>query len=119
MFVNVIPMVTAICLCTSYNRLFGCATSWTSRHAYFLYIIYHSIVVILVDLHSQKWINTLLFELVVTCNKTHIFVPTFSISHIFISIIKFFHCLLILGHLFACNLQPYTILIQDHIYTIF
>ena len=46
-------------------------------------------VVILVDLHSQKWINTLLFELVVTCINTHIFAPIISTSHIFISIIMF------------------------------
>ena len=36
MFVNVIYMVTVICLCTSYNPLLGCATSWESCHAYFL-----------------------------------------------------------------------------------
>ena len=60
-FVNVISMVNAICLFTSYNMLLGIATSWALCHTYFLYIIIYSIVVILVDLHSQKWTNTLLF----------------------------------------------------------
>ena len=89
MVVKVIYIVTEICLCTSYNPLPGGVTYWESFHAYFLYILCHSIVVILVDLHSQKWINTLLFELVVTCIKTHIFASNLSISHICISIIKF------------------------------
>ena len=94
--VNVIPMRTAIHLCTLYNLLLGCATSWTSCHTYFLYIIEYSIVIISVELHSQNWINTLLFDLVVTCIKRHIFVSTFSISPIYISIIIFFHCFLLL-----------------------
>ena len=59
--VNFIPVVTAICLCTLYNLLLGCAISWASCYAYFLYIIGYSIVVILVDLNSQKWIDTWLF----------------------------------------------------------
>ena len=63
MLVNVIPMVTVICLCTSYDPLLGYAISWESYHAYFLYIICHSIVAIHVDLHSEKWINTFLFVL--------------------------------------------------------
>ena len=67
MFVNIIPLVTAIRLCTSYNILLGCATSWALCHAYFLYIIGYSIVVVLVDLHAQKCINNFLFEIVVTC----------------------------------------------------
>ena len=100
-FVNVIPMVTAINLCTSYNLILGCTTSWASCHTYFLCIIGYSIFVILIDLNSQKWINTLLFELVFPCIKIHIFVPIFSIYHIFISIIKCFRCLLILGQLFT------------------
>ena len=113
-------MVTAIFLCTSYYMLLGCAKYWASCHAYFLYIIFYSIVVILVDIYSQTWINTSLFELVVTCIETHIFVPTFSISHIFISIIKFFCCFsLLLGYLFTLNIiQPKTY-IQHNIYTIF
>ena len=61
MFVNVISMVTAICLCNSYNPLLGWAKSWELCHAYLLYIICHSIVFTLVDLHSQNCINTLLF----------------------------------------------------------
>ena len=61
MFVNVISMVTTICLCTSYVPLLGCATSWESWHAYFLYIICYPIVVILVELHSQNCINISLF----------------------------------------------------------
>ena len=88
-FVNIIPMVTAIRLCTSYNLLLGGSTSWASCNTYSLYIIGYSIFVILVDLHSQKWINTLLFELVFTCIKTHIFVTNLSIYHIFIFIISF------------------------------
>ena len=105
-------MVTAICLCTSYDPLLGCAISWESCHAYFLYIIWHSIVVILVDHHSQKWIRTLLFELFFTWIKKNIFVPTFSISHLCFSIIKLFCCFLTFGHIFTWNIQPYTTLIQ-------
>ena len=81
LFVNIISMVTAICLCTLYKMLLGCATSWEQCHAYLLYIVCYSIAVILFDLHSKKWINTLLFELVVTCIETNIFVTSFSISH--------------------------------------
>ena len=40
-----------------------------------IHIIWYAIFPILVDLHSQEWINILFFE--------------YSISHIFISIIKF------------------------------
>ena len=61
-FVNVITMVTAIFQGTSYDLLLGWATSWESCRAYFLYIICYSIVVILIDLHSKKWINISLFE---------------------------------------------------------
>ena len=50
---NVIYMVTAVCLCTSYDLLLCCATSWESYHAYLLYIICYAIFAILVDLHSQ------------------------------------------------------------------
>ena len=32
-FVNVIFIVTEICLCTSYNLILGCATSWASCYA--------------------------------------------------------------------------------------
>ena len=100
-FVNVISMVTAIFLCTSYNWLLSCTTSWASCHAYFLYIISYSIVVVLVDLNSQKWIDISLFELLITCMEAHIFVPSLSIYHIFISIIKFLCCFLLLGQLFT------------------
>ena len=55
-------------------------------NAYFLYIICCSIVAILFYLHSQRWINILLFELLVTRIEANIFVPSFSISHTFISI---------------------------------
>ena len=82
-------MFTEIGWCTSYDLLLGCNKSWESCHAYFLYIICYTIVAILADLHSKKWINISLFELVVTCIETHIFVPSFSIYHVFISIIKF------------------------------
>ena len=68
---------------------------------------------------SLTWIHksglTTFFELVVTCIKTNIFVPTFSISYIFISIIRFFCCFLLLGHLFTWNIQHYTTLIQHNI----
>ena len=61
-FVNIISIVTAIGLCTSYHMLVGCAKYWAFCHAYLLYTIGHSIVVILVDLHSQKWINRYFFK---------------------------------------------------------
>ena len=113
-------MVTTICLCTSYNILLGCATYWESCHAYFLYIICYSIVVILIDLHSQRWINILFFELVVTCIETHTFVPSFSIYHIFIYIRKFFCCFsLILGQIFTLNILHPKKCIQHNIYNIF
>ena len=82
-------------------------------------LLVFSVFFILVDLHSQKCINTLLFELVVRCIKTHIFFLTFLISNIFISIIKFFCCLLLLGQIFTWNIQYYTTLIQNHIYSTF
>ena len=88
-FVNFISMINVICLCTSYYPLLGWATYWESFHEYSLYIICYSVVVILIDLHSQKCLNISLFELVVTGIETHIFVPNLSISHVFISIIKF------------------------------
>ena len=47
MFVNVISVVTVICLCTSYDLLLGCATSWESFHAYFLYMNFYAISPIL------------------------------------------------------------------------
>ena len=59
--VNVIYMVNVIFLYNSYILLLGCATSCESCHAYFLYVICYFIVVILFDLHSQNWINILLF----------------------------------------------------------
>ena len=90
-----------MCLCTSYNLLLGCATYWEYCYAYFLYIICYAIFAILVELHSQYWINISLFGLVVTCIEAHIIVPSFSISHIFICIIKFFCCLLLLGKIFT------------------
>ena len=83
-------MVTVIYLCTLYDLVPVCATYWEACHEYFLYIICCSIVAILVDLNSQQWIHTSLFELVMTCIKAHIFVYSFSISHIFIFIIKLF-----------------------------
>ena len=71
-------------------------------------------------LHSKNWINILLFELVVTCIETHIFVPSFSIYHIFISIIKFLCCFsLLLGQLFNLNIPHPKTCIQHNIYTIF
>ena len=83
LYVNVIYMVTAICLCTSYNLLLGCAISWKYCHAYLLYIICYEFFTILVNLHSQKWINIYLLELVVTYIEAHIFVPSFSITDTF------------------------------------
>ena len=115
MFVNVISIVTAICLSTSYNLLLGCATSWESCLVYFLYNICHCIIVILVDLHSLKYIKTLLFELVFVYIKTHIFVPALSIFHLFISIRKFFCSFVIFYQLFTLSLQPFTTLKQHHI----
>ena len=100
-FVNIIYMFNAICLCTSYDLLLGCTPDWEYCHAYLLYIIFCSIVSILVDLHSQKWIDISMFELVVTCIEAHIFVPSFSISYILISTIMFFCCFLLLEKLFT------------------
>ena len=89
-FVNVLPMVTEICLGTSYNKLFGCSTYLESCHTYFLYNN------LLLHCRRPRWlaltkcINILLFELVLTYIETHIFVPIFSISHIFIFIAIFY-----------------------------
>ena len=88
-------------------------------HTYFLYIIFYAIVAILFDLHSQNWIYISLFELVVTCIETHIFVTILSISHIFISVIKFFCCFLLLVKLFNSNIKYSKRCIQHNIYTIF
>ena len=119
-FVNVICLVTEIFFCTSYYRLLGCSTYWEQCHKYFLCIICYSIVFILVDLHSQNWINTPLFELIVTCIETHIFVTNFSISHILISIIKLLYCFtLIFGQIFTFNILHPNTCIQHNIYTIF
>ena len=99
---------------------FGCTPSWEFCHAYFLYIMYCSIVVILVYLHSKNWINISLFELVVTCIETHIFVPSFLISHTFISVIIFFCCFsLLLEQIFTLNVLNSKTCIQHNIYTIF
>ena len=43
-------MFTAVCLCNSYVLLLGCATSWESCHAYYLYTISYAIFTILVDM---------------------------------------------------------------------
>ena len=117
---NFIPIVTAICLCTSYDPLLGCATSWGSFRAYFLYITFYCLVVILIYLYSQRCINISLFESVVTYIETHICVPSFLISHIFISVIKFF-CFfsLLLGQPFTLNILHPKTCIQHNIYTIF
>ena len=84
-----------------------------------MYIICHSIVAILVDLHSQLWINISLFELVVAYIETHIFVPDCSISHVFISIITFFCCFFLLGKIITLNLQYSKTCNQQHIYSYF
>ena len=119
-FVNVISIVTAIFLCTSYDLILGCAAFWELCYTYFLYIVCYPIFVIIVDLHSKRWINISFFELVVTCIKLHIFVPSFSISRIFISIIKFFYFLsLLLGQIFPLNILHPKTCIQHSIYTIF
>ena len=119
MFVNVISIFTEICWCSSYNVILGCTTSWEYCHAYVLYILCYPIFFVLVDLHSQKCIDISLFELVVTCIETHIFVPSLSISRVFISIIKNLCFLLLLGKLFALNIQHSKICNQYHLYTIF
>ena len=51
--VNVISMVNAICLCTSYYMLLGCDPYWEYFNTYFLYIICCSIVTTFFDLHSK------------------------------------------------------------------
>ena len=117
-FLNVIYMVTAIGLCTSYDMILGCATSWASYHAYLLYIIgYFISLSSLICMHNSgltyRCLNYMSHAL-----KTHIFVPCLSISHIFISIIKFFRCLLLLGQIFNWNLQHSEPHIQHHIHTI-
>ena len=53
-------------------------------------MICYAIVAILIDMNSQKWINTSLFELVITCIEAYIFITSFSIYHVFISIIMFY-----------------------------
>ena len=78
-----------ICVCTN---LVVNVIYMESCHAYLLYMICYAIVAILVDMHPQKWMNISLFELLVTCIETHIFVPSLSICHIFISIIKVLFC---------------------------
>ena len=72
--------------------------------------------VILVGLHSQKWINILLFELVATFIETHIFVTSFLISHIFIFVIKFFLLFLTtIREAFNLNILHPTICIHHNI----
>ena len=95
MYFYVIYMFTVVCWCTSNNLLLGCTIYWGSYYAYFLYMIIYAIVTILIDFHSQKWINISLFGLVVTSVKRHILVPYFLIYHIFPYIIRFLCCLLI------------------------
>ena len=97
MFVNVISMVTAIFWCTSYDMILGFTPSWEDCHSYFLHMVFIANVSILIYMHSQKCIKFSLFELVVTCIGTRIFVPSLSISHIFISILKFFMLFITLG----------------------
>ena len=83
-------------------------------------MICYSAVVILVDIHLQKWINISLFELVVTLVEIHIFVSSFSVSYIFISIIKFFCSFsLLLRQLSTLNILHPNTCIQHNIYTIF
>ena len=91
---------------------------WELCHEYFLYIICHYVVFILVDLHSKKWISTLLFESVFTCIKTHIFDPGVSISHIIISIIQFFCCLLFLWKIVTFHIQ-HSKIFNHNLYTFF
>ena len=100
-FVNITYMFAAICLCNFYSLILVQTPDWEASHVYFR--IYSSIVSIIIDLHSQNWINIYLFELVVTCIETCIFVPSFSISHIFISVIIFLFCFLLLGTFFDLN----------------
>ena len=40
-------------------------------------MIYYAILVILIDLYSQKYINIYLFELFFTCIEKNIYVPGF------------------------------------------
>ena len=75
-FVRVLYMFTVICWCNSYNLLLGCTTSCEACCEYFLYMICYYIVAILIDMNSKKWINISLFELVFTCIKAHISVPS-------------------------------------------
>ena len=99
--INLLYIFTVIYLCTSCDLLLVCIPYWGSCHAYFLYILCCSVISILDDLNSQKWINISLFELVFTCIESHILVTGFSISHVFISIIKFFCCFLLSVQLFT------------------
>ena len=82
-----IYMFNAIRWFTSYDLLIGYTLSWEYFHTYFLYMVCYSIVAILVDIHSQKWINISLFGLVSKFIETHISVPSFSIHHLLIFII--------------------------------
>ena len=53
-------MFTAIYFFNLYYLLLILTSSWEAFRLYLL--IYYAAVAILVDLHSQKWINTYLFE---------------------------------------------------------
>ena len=66
MFLNVISMFTAICWCTSYAIILGCNKYREAFNPYFLYMVFHSIVAILIDLNSQKLIDISFFQLVAT-----------------------------------------------------
>ena len=119
LFANVTYMFTAIYCCILYYMLLVCTPYLKAFNSHLMYMICYIIVAILIDLHPKKWINTYLFELVVTCIETHILVPNFSIFHRFISIIIFFCSFLLLGHIFALNFQHSKTCIQHHLYTIF
>ena len=84
-------------------------------------MICYAIFAIRIDLQSKKWINTTLFELVVTCIEieTPIFVPSFSIFHVFISIIILFHFFKLLVQLFTFHIQHSKICSQHHLHNIF
>ena len=54
-------------------------------HAYLLYMICYAVFTILIDLHSQKWMNTSLFEFTIYLSHAlkHIYIfPDFSQSDI-------------------------------------
>ena len=115
MFVNIIFMFTVQFFILHY-LLLGSNPYWGSLLHILPDLCFQCLP--LIELDSQKCIDIYLFELFFMCIKTHIFVPSFSISHLFVYIINVFYCFLLLGKLLTLNIQHYKTCNQHHIYTI-